>query len=130
MHKSKERLFMLLLVFGQNAVRFAEQVQVRNTPHVVAVFVLELAFFVHINIGNVMFQNTADVAPTGTAADKVVFFIIRQRVGNNVLVHNQRVAGAGFERRDVRDTGDGGKHRTRRGGSGRKEMVKQNRAFG
>ena len=73
-----------------------------------------------------MFNHAAYIAPAGAAADEIIFFIIFQGVGGDMLVHNQRIAGAGLHSRYVGDTRQRGKHRARRGRRRRKEMSKQN----
>ena len=50
LNNGKERLAGFLLVGFQNTVGFAEQIQVRNTPYVVAVFMFKVAFFVHMHV--------------------------------------------------------------------------------
>ena len=125
--KRKERLSVVFfLLFVQNAVGFAEKVQVRNTPHVVAVFVFKIAFFVHMHTAQIMFQNTAYITPTGTAADEIIFFVVAQGIYHDVLVHNQGIAGTGFKRRYVRNTRNCGEYSACRSGCGRIKMRKQN----
>ena len=101
----------------EHGIGFHEQVFIGNSPDI-DYRRLEAAFFVNLDIVDVLLQQAADIGPGGGGADEVVLVIALEAIDQQVLLHGFRVAAGCVAHIDIRHGGEPHIHRACGAGRG------------
>ncbi len=118
--EGKERFLLL----AEHLVGFFEQNDVRDAP-AIRLRRIVVAFLEHVQARNVMGEQAPDVAPVRAPPEKIILFVPLEGVHQRMLVHHQRIARSGGGAVHVRNAGDHGEHRSRRGNLRHEEVREQ-----